>query len=316
MIRTHSLLWCLVLASCSSAPAPNQAAGDATQLTIGPFDLAPGQEFTKCAIVPLGNTGDLDAIQIDATLAPGSHHLIVYRSTATKAQTTPFDCHPFEGILTGDVPLFIAEKLQTTLPLPSGVAYHLKPNQLVKLEAHYINATPQTLQAMGTVSITPGKTDRTYLPADIMFCGSVNQLANDCIPPNTQSFTLNPGFYVGGAAVDFSKIKFFGFTSHEHRLGTNVVISRSTSKSDPGVPIYQNSSWDNPPLAVFDDAHLIQFGPGEGFRWQCSYDSAGAQPPPTGKTCFGESAATNEMCFIWAYYFPSAGHFVAGECTE
>jgi hypothetical protein len=306
----------LALVGCSSSPAPNQAAGDATQLSIGPFDLASGQEFTKCAIVPLNNAGALDAIQLHATLAPGSHHLIVYRSSATQAQTTPTNCHPFEGILTGDVPLFIAEKPDTLLTLPSGVAYHFEANAFVKLEAHYLNSTPNALQAMGTVEVTPGTTDRTYLAADIMFCGSVMQLANDCIPPNTQSFTLDPGFYYGTKSVDFSKIKFFGFTSHEHRLGTNVVISRSTSRDDPGTPIYQNSSWDNPPLEVFDDAHLLQFGPGEGFRWQCSYDSADATPAPTGKTCFGESAASNEMCFIWAYYFPSAGHFVAGECTE
>lgn len=112
----------LALCGCASGPAPNQAAGDATSITIGPFDLAAGQEFTKCAIVPLGNTTDLDAIEIDATLAPGSHHLIVYRSTATTPQTTPTDCHPFEGILTGDIPIFIAEKPDTKLTLPSGIS--------------------------------------------------------------------------------------------------------------------------------------------------------------------------------------------------
>src|SRR5262249_45105427 len=156
-----------------NGPAPNQAAGDATQLSIGPFQLAPGQEFTKCATVPLGNVADLDAIEIDATLAPGSHHLIVYKSMATTASPDPVPCNPFEGILTGDIPIFIAEKLSTQLTLPSGVAYHFNPNQMVKLEAHYLNTTPNTLQAMGTVSITPGTTDRSYQAADIMFCGSV-----------------------------------------------------------------------------------------------------------------------------------------------
>jgi hypothetical protein len=306
----------VAVSGCSGAPAPNQVAGDATQISIGPFSLGAGQEFTKCAIVALNNATDLDAIEIDATLAPGSHHLIVYKSTATQAQTTPVDCNPFSGILSGDAPIFIAEKADTKLTLPSGVAYHFPPNAFVKLEAHYLNATSQPKEAMGSVSITPGKTDRTYLPADIMFCGSVMQLSNQCIPPNNPSFTLDPGFYSGTARVDFQKIKFFGFTSHEHRLGSNVVISRSTSRDDPGVPIYENSSWDNPPLAVFDDDHLIQFGPGEGFRWQCTYDSADAQPAPTDKTCFGESAATDEMCFLWAYYFPSVGHFVAAECVE
>src|SRR5205823_6222496 len=133
--------------------------------------------------------------------------LIVYRSTATQAQTTPVNCYPFNGILTGDVPIFIAEKPETKLTLPSGVAYHFNANAFVKLEAHYINATPDARQAMGTVSFTPGTTDRSYLAADIMFCGSVQQLSNECIPPATQSFTLDPGFYSGTARVDFQKIK-------------------------------------------------------------------------------------------------------------
>src|SRR5262249_9500801 len=158
---------------------------------------------------------------------------------------------------------------------------------LIKIEAHYINATPNALMGMGTVTFTPGTTDRTYLAADIMFCGSVGQLWHQCVPPNEKKFTLDPGFYSGSGRVDLTELKFFGFTSHEHRLGSNVVISRAMTKDDPGTVLYQNSSWDNPPLAVFDDAHLIQFGNNEGFKWQCSYDSADADPPPTGNTCFG-----------------------------
>src|SRR4051794_31818393 len=127
MTRRWLVPWLgLIVAACG--PAPNHAAGDATQVSIGPFALGPGQEFTKCAVVPLGNATDLDAIEINATLAPGSHHLIVYRSTATEAQTTPVNCYPFNGILKGDVPIFIAEKPDTRLTLPSGVAYHFNPN--------------------------------------------------------------------------------------------------------------------------------------------------------------------------------------------
>jgi hypothetical protein len=330
MTRVPRALVCaLLLGACSSSglvagdggadgpPDPNQVGGAATSLSIGPFQLAPGDEFTKCMVMPLGNAAQLDAIRIDATLAPGSHHLILYRTNATTPSTTPFDCNPFEGILSsGDVPLFIAEKLQTTLTMPSGVAYKFDPGTMVKIEAHYLNATPNQLTGMGMVSLTPGKTDRTYLAADIMFCGSIGQLANECVPPNTKNFTLNPGIYQGSGSIDLTQLKFFGFTSHEHRLGSDVTISKSTSKADPGTLLYENKDWSNPPLAVYDDAHLITFSGIEGFRWQCSYDSADAVPPPTGPTCFGESAASNEMCFIWAYYFPSVGHFVAVECAQ
>ncbi|HZS37103.1 MAG TPA: hypothetical protein VFF06_09760 [Polyangia bacterium] len=325
MIRAISAL-ALLAAGCSGSglapgdgggdgPPPNQVGGQASTLSIGPFDLAPGQEFTRCLVMPLGNTDELDAIQIDASLALGSHHLILYKTNATVPSTAPFDCSPFEGIFSsGDVPLFIAEKLETTLTLPSGVAYQFPAGTMLKLEAHYINASTSQRTGMGTVTLTPGKRDRSYLAADIMFCGSIGQLAHECVPPGVQNYTLKPGIYTGSGSVDLTQLKFFGFTSHEHRLGSDVVISRSTSSADPGTVLYENKSWDNPPLAVYDDAHLVQFGNNEGFRWQCSYDSADATPPPTGNTCFGESAFSNEMCFIWAYYFPSVGHFVSTEC--
>ena len=45
---------------------------------------------------------------------------------------------------------------------------------------------------------------------------------------------------------------------------------------------------------------------GEGPRWQCSYDN-----PDQTTYKFGESAQSNEMCFLWAYYFPSVGHFIS-----
>ncbi|HEX6838938.1 MAG TPA: hypothetical protein VF334_20305, partial [Polyangia bacterium] len=61
---------------------------------------------------------------------------------------------------------------------------------------------------------------------------------------------------------------------------------------------------------VFDDASLVTFGPGEGIRWQCTYDTLDASPKPASTVKFGESARTNEMCFLWAYYYPSAGRFI------
>ena len=64
-------------------------------------------------------------------------------------------------------------------------------------------------------------------------------------------------------------------------------------------------------LQRYDDAHLVTFGPDEGLRWQCFYNN------PDNKTIkFGESAESNEMCFLWAYYYPSAGRFISTECMR
>jgi hypothetical protein len=322
MIRRSILVLAIAsLAACSSnningqggdggSPADLAPPPGSITLLIGPIPLAAGEERTVCITEHLGITADIDVTQIVATLAPGSHHLVLYRSTDTVESLMPTDCQPFSGIQNGTVPILIAEKASTTLTLPTGVAYHLPKDQMVRVEAHYLNASPNAIMGQGNVVLTPGATGTTYQAADIMFCGSAVQLQTQGVPPNTKNFTLNPGFYAGGADVDFTKLKVFAFTSHEHHLGSDVTISKSTSASNPGTQLFDNKSWDNPLLQTYDDAHLLTFAAGEGFRWQCSYDSADAVPPPTGVTMFGESAATNEMCFIWAYYFPSVGRFV------
>jgi len=107
--------------------------------------------------------------------------------------------------------------------------------------------------------------------------------------------------------VDLSQLQIFAFTSHEHHHGKNVTIWKSTSSDVAAAPkLYSNDSWDNPPLKVLPDGQLLHFGAGEGFAWQCSYDTTA----DTQDLCFGESA-NDEMCFIWAYYFPSVGRFIA-----
>ena len=273
--------------------------------SIGPFNLNPAEEIVMCSIVQLGNTTPIDVVRMDTSLALGSHHLIAYRSSATAPQP-PSTCSSFDGVTHGEAPLFIAESKQSSMVLPSQAAYHLNAGQFIRLEAHYINTTQGTLQGMGTITFTAGAAGN-YQPADIMMCGSVLTLQTACLPPGQASTTLPVGFYGGGSGVDFTKLKVFAFTSHEHHRGIDVKVWKSTGKNPTASQqLYDNPSWDNPPLQSYNDSNLLTFASGEGLAWQCSYDTSA----DTSKVCFGESA-NDEMCFIWAYYYPSVGRFVS-----
>jgi Copper type II ascorbate-dependent monooxygenase, C-terminal domain len=265
-------------------------------LTIGPINLAAGEERTVCSRFRLPSTSDLDVVQIDATLAPGSHHLILYKSDETTEQKDIYDCPPLDT--NNEVPLYIAEtKTNNHLPLPTGVAYHLVAGQMVKLEAHYLNASSNAIVGQGDVQLTIGA-PATYQPADIMFCGSVVQLYTTGVPPGMSS--LNPGFYQIPAGI-----KIFGLTTHQHMRGSLMTIDKSTS-SAAGTNLVMGKPYDNPPFVVYDDAHVLSFAAGEGLRWQCFYDN-----PDQMTYMFGQSAQSNEMCFLWAYYYPSAGRFIS-----
>ena len=314
----HALIgFAFLVAGCQSSPpasppGPPAPMGSSLSVEIGIPAIAAGVEETVCTTVQLPNTTDIDVTQLVAVLAPGSHHLILYRSTETVEAPTPTACMPFEGIAAGIVPILIAEKASTTVQLPTGVAYHFPPNQMVRLEAHYLNASTATIAGKGTVTLAVAPAGQTYLAADLMVMGSLKQLSGAGVPPDTQAFTLDPGFYDGAGKIDLTALKLFALTGHEHHLGAEVTVSKSTSLTDPGTMLYDDKSWDNPELKSFDDAHLLTFAAGEGLRWQCTYDSMDAVPKPTDVTHFGLSAVSNEMCFVWAYYFPSVGHLIMG----
>ena len=294
---------------------PDLAGLPALEVTIGPLLLAPGKERTVCRIVRLSNAAEIDVLRIDAKLLPGSHHLIFYKSSETVEKPAPYDCPPldigFSGGNTKAIPLYIAETQNDNgLPLPSGTAFHLAAGQMVKVEAHYLNASTQPIMAMGTVKLTtsrPGDPTK-YIPADIMFCGSVFELSSRGIPAKSMS-ALAPGFFKPQNVVP--GIKVFGLTAHQHKRGTQMTISKSTSAQDEGTLLVDGQPWDNEPFITYDDNHLLTFSGEEGLRWQCRYNN-----PDNFVVKFGESAESDEMCFLWAYYYPSAGRFVLQECLR
>src|SRR5262245_36617835 len=96
---------------------------EVASLSIGPFTLNPGQEVTKCVTRRMPTTTDTDITRIESSLEPGSHHLIYYTANETSESLEPTDCQPFNGILQGTVPLYIAESREAFLNFPTGVSY-------------------------------------------------------------------------------------------------------------------------------------------------------------------------------------------------
>jgi hypothetical protein len=275
--------------------------------SIGPIPLMPGEEKTVCSVFRLKTTTAIDVTRIDAELAPGSHHLIFYKSTATVEAPDPTPCGPLE--VQNGQPVFIAEtQMNNSMQVPTGAAFHFEAGQMIKLEAHYLNASQSAINGMGSVHLTaalPGA--GPFQAADILFCGSVSPLTNFLggtgVPPG--AVDLPAGFWKPPAGI-----KVFGLTTHEHKRGSLMTVDKSTSAM-PGTNLTQGMPYDNPPFKVWDDSSLVTFAANEGFQWQCHYNNTGSMT-----YYFGQSAEDNEMCFFWAYYYPSVGHFIDGDPTD
>jgi hypothetical protein len=114
------------------------------------------------------------------------------------------------------------------------------------------------------------------------------------------------------AQLDLSGAKFFAITGHTHHFGTNVTVATSTSTGGPRTSIYAPSpfSWSEPETTVHKPEFTMPAGLQAGFDIKCSYHNTSNQTAQ-----FGESA-NDEMCFFWAYYYPSKGAHVCAHSDQ
>jgi hypothetical protein len=294
-IATLALLLFAPACSGSSHSNTGTAVGDAgspvATASIGPIAVAAGEEKTVCIVKSLDNAEDIVATSFVSDLAPGSHHLIVYRSTATAEQLTPVTCNPFEGLLSGDVPIVIVTRGHLDYEMPSGVGIKLAKGQLIKIEAHYINTTGAPLQGIGSVKVngTPIAQAGNFQQADVALWGtsSINV-------PAQASFSTPVYFQKGIAGT-----KLFALTTHEHHLGTGAQVWESAKAGDVGQQLSNDPDWANPTLVTLPQP--IAFDGTNGLSYQCEWKNT-----TDTAVSFGESAL-DEMCFAIFYYYPSHG---------
>lgn len=280
----------------TSLPDGDTTSAESFTLSLGGWTMQPGAEATKCVVVRLGNTKKIWVPRIHSTLSKGSHHFVIYRSSDTEERTTPFNCQPFSETLGGDtVPLMISQTREETLELPPDVAFELQPNQMIRLEAHYLNyfTEPITTDAQITFEVMPD--DQAPLIADFLFYGTIQIQI-----PAGKTVTTPWNYYPVPAGLEI-----FAMTGHTHQLGTNVEVDFADSAT-AGTSVYPPEDkpfkWSEAPVAFFDPPIAIQDG--QGFRFRCTWTNTTDRA-----VGFGESA-TKEMCFFWAYYYPSRGFIV------
>jgi hypothetical protein len=272
-------------------------------LSFGPIDVPPGIERTQCVTRRLGNTAAVKVGSIHNTLVGVSHHLIVYRVSDTEERLEPYDCRPFADVLSGKngAPLMITQKKDEVLALAEGVAFVLEPQQMIRLEVHYINTTAEDSTIETHSTFQPIAESAFKHEVGFLFAGNL-----DVDLPAGQTTHLSSFIE---APLELARANFFGFTGHTHRLGTNVVVEMGP-RSGPMMPVYDVAqfSWSEPPTIYHDPALIM---PSDGrFRLSCDYTNDTDQ-----RVTFGESAEA-EMCFFWGYYYPNAGARVCFHTTR
>lgn len=279
---------------------------DSFTVTWGPVTVPPGTEATRCVVKRVGNPSMLRVNRIHNVLGATSHHFIIYRTAETEEKATPFDCQPFADTLdpSKGSPLMITQKHEEELVLPAGVAFTLEPNQMIRLEMHYINAGDSAVEASASATFIPIPDAEFQHEADFLFIGS----PDIHIPPNS-STTLGPVEFQLPARLGLAGSKFFGITGHTHQYGTDVKVWADTTQG-ANAPVYDvpGWQWDEPATVMHDPP--FELSSSQKFRFQCAWTNTSSQT-----LRFGESA-NDEMCFFWAYYYPSKGAYVCAHTDQ
>jgi len=287
----------------TAADAPSLD-GDKYTIEWGPVTVAPGQENTQCIQVRLSNAEAIKVHNMHNVLSAGSHHMIVYRDDMTTQETTtPFNCQPFTGALNpqGSVaPIMITQRSDDPLYMPAGVAYTLAANQMIRVEMHYINATDAPIDVHATVEFYAADPSTIHDEANILFIGSP-----DIDIPAGGTATVDQFFTPSRAQLDISQAQFFAITGHTHQYGTKMEVDTADTNGGARTSVYAPDpfEWAEPATVTHSPEFKVPTGMG-GFHFKCDYLNTSNQ-----RVQFGESA-NDEMCFFWAYYFPSQGSHV------
>lgn len=309
MHARSGLILCGVLGLGCGSSTTDVIIGDSTSSTytveFPATTIAPGAEDTQCVVKRLGNDEQIRVHQIHNVLPTGSHHLIVYRTADTEEKLTPYPCEPFVDALdpAKGSTVMVTQKHDETLTLPDGVGFTMPPGQMVRLEMHYINPTSAPLDVSATSTFVTMPAKQYKDEADFLFIGSP-----DIDIPAHSKAKLGPVFF--GLPDDLKDAKFFGITGHTHQWGTNVTVQAADTKDGPDKQVYDVPGWlwSEPETVVHDPPFTVPQG--GGFRFTCDYNNTGSK-----HVGFGESA-NDEMCFFWAYYYPSQGAYVCFHTTQ
>jgi hypothetical protein len=278
--------------------------GEGGKPTLATYDIqfnavtvAPSEERTQCVVRRLGNDHPIHFNRLTNRMGKGSHHLFVYKTADTEEQPEPFDCDPFVSVLNPDkIALLMVSQTQgeDTLELPSGVGIALEKNQMIRIELHYINATTSNIDVSSTVSFEEMAESDFKDEANLFLFGN-NEIS---LPPGMAS-TSGPHFIPVPSSL--ADAKFFGFSGHQHKLGTGVSVATATSDGMEAEVVYdpENFLYSEPPIEYYDPPITIPSG--GGFRLACRWNNTS-----TNTVTIGESA-NDEMCLFYGYYYPSRG---------
>ncbi len=278
------LFLAVVAAGCNDGPFGEEGDGggdpQTVHLGIEPFEVAQGEDHVWCKTMKVPSDVTLDVTSVKITMAPGSHHFILYRSDNDLPDGFG-DCTEM------DDRLFVTGS-QTPVSewsLPEGLALPLFAGEQLILETHYANASdgPITGEVDVELRLMPHDEVEDYIQTVLI------PYTDFEIPPMTTG-------YVDGMTIpEIGGYNVLSISSHTHKRATLFTIDHLT---DAGTErVFTNDDWHAPPTHTFDPP--LRTDSDNGWRFECTWTNETDHPIHFGTT------TEDEMCIMVMTFFPA-----------
>jgi hypothetical protein len=189
-----------------------------------------------------------------------------------------------------------------------GMGQKIKPNQVMRIDAHYINATDKPILREAWLYLRAVPKEKVLHTVDMI---TFFQTAINVPPQSTGTVTAR------GACVAPSDRNVALLTGHFHAHGTRFTIwwNKSDGSSEE---IYNTFDWDTPGNGFYNyrvknptieskgiwgaKSGYIQMKKGESLSFECQYDN-----PTDTPVRFGE-LGKDQMCNVFGLYYPTDGN--------
>lgn len=280
-----------VLAGCGGPAVPEPpASGDELLLSMRVRVLA-GQELHRCRLVQLP-AEERFLVGGGHRYTAGSHHLLVFRTdyrSIPAGQEGVMDCFDdavqvmshVRGVLYG------TQEPEGSGTYPDGVGLPLAPGEVVLMQAHYLNASPDDLDAAIDVRLRTAPASAIRERAGVLFFYAPSIV----LPPRATSTVATLSCPIP------SDITLLGAVSHYHRRGVGYGAFLDLPGAPPSdAPFYTSRDWEHPDPLVTS----TRVPAGSHIRYRCTYDNR-----DTDHEVYQGQLADDEMCMFTGAYYPA-----------
>ena len=251
--------------------------------------IEPGEERHVCQFVKLPD--DADELFVKGGFydtSDGTHHFLLFRTAPDMPApplNEPLDCYEGEGVMQFERGFVTGGQLaHDAQEFPFGLALAFQPGDVLLMQTHVVNASPEPKEASVRVELTREE------PA--------------AVSDRVGTFRFyNPFIYLdpmsqGTAAMRChinEDVTLLTAGAHMHARGVGYRAFFDPPGKIASEPFYTTDEWQHPDYF----AGLIEMPKGSAVRFACDYDNT------EDRTVVQGLSADDEMCMFSAFYYPA-----------